>query len=147
MLVYRASIPFGMPMFLNMTTDMLLTMKYGMPSAKYSVGTHRHGVFFFIYVSIFGARGSFSATPVHGNLQYKTYVTHLRARGSGQNTPVHSILLCIWLANDMHNVTTRIIMLKYLVIGIATGCHYSGTDLAQTYAMSPTSSTKADMRP
>jgi hypothetical protein len=34
MLVYRASIPFGMPMFLNMTTDMLLTMKYGIPSAK-----------------------------------------------------------------------------------------------------------------
>ena len=52
-LVYRASIPLGMPIFLNMTTDILLTMKYGIPSAKYSVGTHHHGpLFICIFLSV-----------------------------------------------------------------------------------------------
>ena len=30
-------------MFVNMMTDMLFTMKYGIPSAKYSVGIQLHG--------------------------------------------------------------------------------------------------------
>jgi hypothetical protein len=34
MLVKRASSPFGIPIFLNITTEMLFTTKYGMPSAK-----------------------------------------------------------------------------------------------------------------
>ena len=64
-----------------MTTDMLFTIKYGIPSAKYRVGTHRHGVLFFIYVFFFGARGSFSPTPEHINLQYKACNAYSRARG------------------------------------------------------------------
>ena len=42
--------PFDMPMLLNMITEMLFTMKYGMPSAKYKVGIHHQGfIFAFIY--------------------------------------------------------------------------------------------------
>jgi hypothetical protein len=44
-LVYMAISPVDMPMFVNITTDMLFTMKYGIPSAKYSVGIHDHGEF------------------------------------------------------------------------------------------------------
>ena len=42
-LVYSDIWPLGMPMSVNMTTDMVFTRKYGMPSAKYSVGTQIHG--------------------------------------------------------------------------------------------------------
>ena len=41
--VYHAMLPLSIPIFLNMMTDMVLTIKYGRPSAKYSVGTHIHG--------------------------------------------------------------------------------------------------------
>ena len=39
----RAISPFGTPIFVNIVTDMLLTTKYGIPSAKYRVGIHHHG--------------------------------------------------------------------------------------------------------
>ena len=35
--------PLDIPMFVNITTDILFTMKYGIPSAKYNVGIHHHG--------------------------------------------------------------------------------------------------------
>ena len=49
-LVYIAISPLDMPMLLNMITDMLFTMKYGIPSAKYRVGIHFHGLFVFFIV-------------------------------------------------------------------------------------------------
>ena len=42
-LVNSAISPFGTPIFVNIVTEMLLTMKYGMPSAKYNVGIHHQG--------------------------------------------------------------------------------------------------------
>ena len=38
--------PFDMPMLVNIITEMLFTMKYGIPSAKYRVGIHHHGFMF-----------------------------------------------------------------------------------------------------
>ena len=35
-------------MRVNIVTEILLTMKYGMPSAKYNVGTHIHGLTLFL---------------------------------------------------------------------------------------------------
>ena len=56
--VYMAISPFPMPSFLNMITEITFTMKYGIPSAKYSVGTHSHGdrfmsLFLFIFPFFF----------------------------------------------------------------------------------------------
>ena len=52
-LVYIAISPLDMPMLLNMITDILFTMKYGIPSAKYRVGIHFHGLFVFFIVHDF----------------------------------------------------------------------------------------------
>lgn len=35
--------PFGTPNFANISTEILFTRKYGIPSKKYKVGTHNHG--------------------------------------------------------------------------------------------------------
>lgn len=43
--------PLGIPIFVNIITEILFTMKYGMPSAKYRVGIHHHGVFFPVVMS------------------------------------------------------------------------------------------------
>ena len=43
-LVYMDISTFDIPILLNMIMDMLLTMKYGIPSAKYKVGTHHHAL-------------------------------------------------------------------------------------------------------
>lgn len=54
-----ATSPFDMPIFLNMMTDTVFTRTYGMPSAKYNVGTHAHGlIFFFIIYNILVCCGS-----------------------------------------------------------------------------------------
>ena len=42
-LVRRASRLLSIPKSLRMTTEIVLTMKYGRPSAKYRVGTHSQG--------------------------------------------------------------------------------------------------------
>ena len=39
-----ATSPLDIPIFFNIMTDMVLTMKYGIPSAKYNVGTHAHAL-------------------------------------------------------------------------------------------------------
>ena len=52
-LVYIAISPLDMPILLNMITDILFTMKYGIPSAKYRVGIHFHGLFVFFIVHDF----------------------------------------------------------------------------------------------
>ena len=44
-LVYIAMSPFDIPMFVNIITDIVFTMKYGIPSAKYNVGIHNQGLF------------------------------------------------------------------------------------------------------
>ena len=41
--VYIAISPLDIPIFVNIITEMVFTIKYGMPSAKYSVGIQPHG--------------------------------------------------------------------------------------------------------
>ena len=41
--VYKAMVSFGTPRRVNIITEMLFTMKYGIPSAKYRVGIQNHG--------------------------------------------------------------------------------------------------------
>ena len=51
--VKNAMSPFGTPILVNIITEMLFTRKYGIPSAKYNVGTQNHGVFTFSLFMIF----------------------------------------------------------------------------------------------
>ena len=84
-LVYIAMSPLDIPIFVNMMTDILFTIKYGIPSAKYNVG--------------------------------------------------------IQLQGDL-NCRIRIIMFQNLFVIIASGGHYSGTNLTEAYTMSPSTTIK-----